>query len=124
MKKISIILLLILTLFTMTISSVYATNTTDPGDLKWGLYHEHTYIDDIPVQAVNLRIHIGTNYYNYTFHTGLRFGTIRNFTENPAYQGYDTSNAQYAGENNEGEYYFSIDAPTDYKKLVIETKST
>ena len=123
MKKISIIFILILTLFTMTMTNVYASSTNDPGDLKWGLYHEHTYVEDMPVQAVNLRIHIGTNYYNYSASTGLKFGTIKEFDDNPIYHGYDTPTAQYAGSNNEGEYHFLIDAPTDYKKLVIEAKS-
>src|SRR5690554_1747476 len=122
MKKISIIFLSLL-LFT---NYSYAINddmlVNDPGNDKWGLYHELTNINGNNVQAVNLRIHIGTTYFNYTANTGIKFGTIKDFTENSKYYGYEHSNAQYAGFDNEGEYMFNISSPENYKKLVIESK--
>lgn len=113
----------ILLLFIIIPSTVYASPNRlvdDPGISKWGLYHEALQVDGETVYGVNLRIHIGQTYYNYTSNTGLKFGTIKNFSSGN-YNGYDTSTAQY-GDDDWMAYDFSIAAPEGYSELVIESK--
>ena len=130
MKKISIIILtLILSLLLLTNNAYAVTDglANDPGNTKWGLYHEQTTINSTSVYGVNLRTHIGSTYYNYNTSTGLKFGTIKNYVQgvtNGTYQGYDNPNASYAGEDGEGEYIFNITAPNGYSELVIDSRTT